>query len=238
MGKRIIQQRRGRGTGAYRAPSFRFKDRPKHLPEPEGMLVGVVIDLIKCQAHTAPLAKVAYSNGETGMILAPEGLSVGQEVQAGQDADVTSGNALTLADMPEGTLVYNIESQPGDGGKFIRASGTFGRVLAKTPAGVVIKMPSKKQRVFNAKCRANIGVVAGGGRLEKPLLRAGTAYFKHKARNHLWPKVAGSAMNAVDHPFGNKRTSRKSKARPTSRNAPPGRKVGMVAARRTGRKKR
>jgi large subunit ribosomal protein L2 len=81
-------------------------------------------------------------------------------------------------------------------------------------------------------------VVAGGGRTEKPFMRAGTRFFKMKAKNKLWPKIGGSAQNAVDHPFGNKRTSRKSKARPMSRNAPPGRKVGMIAARRTGRKKK
>ena len=72
----------------------------------------------------------------------------------------------------------------------------------------------------------------------KPLLKAGNAYYKMKAKNKLWPRSSASAMNAVDHPFGNKRTSRKSKARPISKNAPPGRKVGTVAARRTGRKKR
>ena len=82
-----------------------------------------------------------------------------------------------------------------------------------------------------------MGIIAGGGRLEKPLLRAGTKFYKMKAKNKLWPKVSGNAMNAVDHPHGNKRSQRKSKAKPVSRHAPPGRKVGAVAARRTGRKK-
>jgi len=134
-------------------------------------------------------------------------------------------------------MIFNIESIPGDGGKFVRSSGTFAKVVSQMKDTVIVQLPSKKRKEFHPKCRASIGVVAGGGRPEKPLLKAGNSFFKMKAKNKLWPKVSGSAMNAVDHPFGNKRTSRKSKAKPISRNAPPGRKVGMVAARRTGRKK-
>jgi large subunit ribosomal protein L2 len=238
MGKRIISQRRGKGSTTYRAPSFRFVGAAKHPKLHEETLVGTIIDIVHCPAHTTPLAKVKYSNGDTVLMLAPEGVRVGEEVSSGAQAEISVGNTLALIDIPESTLVYNIESQPGDGGKFVRASGTFARVVAKTPAGVVLRLPSKKQKIFNGKCRASVGILAGGGRLEKPLLKAGNAYYKHKARNHLYPSVSGSAMNAVDHPFGNKRTSRKSKARPTSGNAPPGRKVGMVAARRTGRKKK
>jgi large subunit ribosomal protein L2 len=74
--------------------------------------------------------------------------------------------------------------------------------------------------------------------VEKVLLKAGKQWFKKRARNKLYPRSSAAKMNAVDHPYGNKRSSRKSKARPTSRNAPPGRKVGMLAARRTGRKKK
>jgi large subunit ribosomal protein L2 len=238
MGKRIIQQRRGRGTTAYRAPSFKFHARAQHPRETDETILGTIIDFVHCSAHTAPLAKVKYTNGDTVMMLASEGMRVGDEVSAGGKTEIASGNTLTLADIPEGTLIYNVEAAPGDGGKFIRASGVYGRVVAKTPAGIVVRLPSKKQKTFNEKCRASIGVLAGGGRPEKPILRAGTAHFKHKARNHLYPVVSGSAMNAVDHPFGNKRTSRKSKARVISKNAPPGRKVGMVGARRTGRKKK
>ena len=125
---------------------------------------------------------------------------------------------------------------PGDGGKFVRSSGTFARVLTKTKDSIVIELPSKKQRSFSPECRACVGMVAGGGRLDKPLLKAGVDYYKMKAKNKLWPSISGSAQNAVDHPFGNSRSSRKSKARPVPRNAPPGRKVGMLRPRRTGRK--
>lgn len=238
MGKRIIQQRRGKGSTMYRSPSFRFKGEARHLPLRDETFAGVIVDFISCPAHTAPLAQVEYETGEWALILAPEGLKVGDQVSTGNDSSVQRGNTLTLQSIPEGTLICNIEQQPGDGGKFVRASGTFARVVSKTPKGVVVRMPSKAQKVFNAKCRATIGVIAGGGRTDKPILKAGVAFHKNKARNHLYPRVSASAMNAVDHPYGNKRTSRKSKARPTSRHAPPGRKVGLIAARRTGRKKK
>ncbi|MFT4310097.1 MAG: 50S ribosomal protein L2 [Candidatus Woesearchaeota archaeon] len=238
MGKRIITQRRGKGSTTYRAHSFNFKGEATHPIMHEQVVEGVVVDLVHCAAHTAPLARVAYEHGDEVLLIAPEGVRIGDALQAGSGAVVKEGNVLFLQDIPEGTLIYNIEAKPGDGGKFVRASGTYARIVGKTPAGVVLRLPSKKQKVFNGQCRAAIGVVAGGGRTEKPLLKAGVAHYKHKARNHLYPRVSGSAMNAVDHPFGNKRTSRKSKARPISGNAPPGRKVGMVAAKRTGRKKK
>ncbi len=252
MGKRIISQRRGRGSARYRAPGFRFQGAAKHPKKGEETKVGRVLDIVHCRAHTVPLVKVEFEvvleeggennnlfeKKETCLMLAPEGIRVGDTVTTGKGAEVKNGNTLKLKDIPEGTLVYNIESVPGDGGKFVRASGGFARIVAKTPSGVVVRLPSKRQKIFKELCRASIGVLAGGGRLEKPILKAGIAHYKAKARNHLYPSVSGSAMNAVDHPFGNKRTSRKSKARPTSGNAPPGRKVGMVAARRTGRKKK
>jgi large subunit ribosomal protein L2 len=242
MGKRIISQRRGKGSRRYRANSFQFKGKASHPRLSEDSRSGVILDFVKCSAHTAPLAVVDYGD-ETCLLLACEGMRVGDEVQVsslGADASVEAqpGNILPLIQIPEGTLIYNIEGQPGDGGKFIRASGVFGRVVSRTPAGVLVRLPSRQQKVFHESCRAAIGVLAGGGRIEKPLMKAGIAHYKAKARNHLYPKTSASAMNAVDHPYGNKRTSRKSKAIPVSRDAPPGRKVGMVAARRTGRTKR
>ncbi|MFC1723957.1 50S ribosomal protein L2 [Nanoarchaeota archaeon] len=236
MGKRIIPQARGKGGPTYRAPSFRYSGTAKHNRLGDAV-EGVVLDIIHCQGHSAPLAKIRYSNGEVCLLIAPERLLVGQTINSGSDAPVDNGNTLPLNEIPEGAMVYNIEGIPGDGGKFVRASGTFAKVVTKMRDTIIVQLPSKKKKNFHPSCRATIGVVAGGGRTDKPLLKAGNAYFKMKAKNKLWPKTSGSAMNAVDHPFGNKRTSRKSKSRPISRNAPPGRKVGQVAARRTGRKK-
>lgn len=237
MGKNIIAQARGRGGPTYRAPSFRYEGEAAHPAISPATMRGQVLGLLHCQGHSAPLAEVKYDNGETVLLLAPEGMRVGDMVMAGPEAPIELGNTLPLRALPEGTVIYNIESVPGDGGKFVRASGTFARIVSKMESKVVVKLPSKKQREFHPECRACIGIIAGGGRLEKPFLKAGTRYYKMKAKNKLWPQTSGGAMNAVDHPFGNKRSLRKSKARPVSRHAPPGRKVGMIAARRTGRKK-
>lgn len=236
MGKNLIQQARGKGSPTYRSPSFRFKGKAKHPEIKE--LTGKVIDLLHCQGHTAPLAHIVYDNDDEGLIIASEGLIVGQEVKVGREVDLRSSNIVALDNVPEGTLVHNIEGVPGDGGKFVRASGTFAKVVGKKENKVVVILPSKKNKEFNSKCRASIGIVAGGGRPEKPLLKAGTRMHKMRARNKLYPLTSAASMNAVDHPYGNKHSSRKSKARPVSRNAPPGRKVGMIAARRTGRTKR
>ncbi|HII72270.1 TPA: 50S ribosomal protein L2 [Candidatus Woesearchaeota archaeon] len=237
MGKNIITQARGKGGPTYRAPSFRYKGAAKHSRLSPDQLEGTVIDILHCQGHSAPLAQVKYSNGEVVLLIAPEGIRVGQKIFSGTESPIEDGNTLPLNLIPEGAMVYNIESKPGDGGKFVRSSGVFAKVVSKLRDSVVIQLPSKKKKEFHPMCRASIGVVAGGGRVDKPFLNAGRKYFKMKAKNKLWPKISGSAQNAVDHPFGCKRSSRKSKARPIPRNAPPGRKVGMVAARRTGRKK-
>ena len=110
--------------------------------------------------------------------------------------------------------------------------------FSKSGNNVTVLLPSKKKRVFFGDCRANIGVIAGSGRVDKPLMKAGKRHHKMKAKNKLYPIISGGAVNAVDHPFGNTRSSRKSKAKPAPQNAPPGRKVGMIRPRRTGRRKK
>ncbi len=239
MGKRIIQQRRGRGTGTYRSPSFRFKGKVSHLPFAS---TGIVVDLIHCAGHSAPLMVIEYETEEQVLAFASQGTSVGDEVSIGLNANedfsnLSTGSVFALSEIPEGTLIHNIEGRPGDGGKFVRGSGAFAKVLSKTDKGVRVKLPSKKEKVFLAGCRAAIGVVAGSGRVEKPFLKAGNKFHRMKARNKLYPKVCGISMNAVDHPFGS--GSSHSKGRPTlsPRSAPPGRKVGKIAPRRTGRKR-
>ena len=236
MGKRIIQQARGKGSTTYRAPSFRYAGKPKHPGVSD--ISGTVVGLIHCQGHTAPLAHVVYDDDSHGLIIATEGLIVGQSINVSSDAENTTGNVLPLGDVPEGALVHNIELVPGDGGKFVRSSGVFAKVVGKQNGKVTVLLPSKKTKIFNGKCRAGIGVVAGGGRTDKPFLKAGTKMHRMRATNKLYPRSSAASMNAVDHPYGNKHSSRKSKAKPVSRNAPPGRKVGMIAARKTGRSKK
>jgi len=238
MGKRLIQQARGKGGPRYRAPSFRYKGKLGLLKESKELVKGKVMDIVKCPGHSTPLIKVKYENNETVLMPAPEGIRVNEAVEAGPNAQPKVGNVLPLSQIPEGTFIYNIESNPGDGGRFCRASGTFARVLTKMRDKVLVQLPSKKEKLFRAECRACIGILAGSGRKEKPFVKAGNKYKAMKARNKLYPIVSGVSMNAVDHPFGSGRGSHKGKPTIARRFAPPGAKVGMLRPKRAGRKKR
>ena len=237
MGKNLIQQARGKGGPTYRSPSHRFRGWAKHNMNGDSTLKGFVVDLIDCPGHSAPLAHARYENGEECLLLAPEGLKVGKELMSGNEAAISTGNILPLKNIPKGTSIYNIESQPGDGGKFVRSSGVTAKLISKSEKKAIVQLPSKKKKEFDLKCRACIGILAGGGRVDKPFVKAGNKFHAMKAKNKLYPSVSAGSMNAVDHPFGNSRSLRKSKAKPVSRNAPPGRKVGMISPRRTGRAK-
>ncbi len=234
MGKRIISQRRGKGSPTYRSPGHRFRTAVRHLAISKHCQRGRVQDIVKCPGHSGPLAQIAYENGDTGYIIAPEGLHVKRQITNGA---LGIGNCVMLKDIPEGTLIYNIESQPGDGGKFVRSSGVAARVVGRQKNMVSVLLPSKKEKLFHPHCRANIGTVAGGGRLEKPLVKAGTNYHRMRARNKLYPNVCGQSMNAVDHPYGTSRSSKKGRPTIARRNAPPGAKVGKIRPRRTGKKR-
>ena len=234
MGKRLIQQRRGRGTKTYTSPSFRFKGEVKH---PSMETNGMIVDLVHCQGHSAPLMQISYLTGNKSLSFAPEGIKVGDEISIGTSTELKKGNVLQLKDIPEGTLIHNIELRPGDGGKLVRTSGSAAKIVAKSDKGVRVVLPSKKEKLFLPTCRASIGVIAGSGRTDKPFLKAGIRFKKMRARNKLYPKVCGISMNAVDHPFGGCHSTHKGRPTLSPRSAPPGRKVGKIAPRRTGKKK-
>jgi large subunit ribosomal protein L2 len=232
MGKNLTQQKRGRGSPVYRRPGFRFEGNT----DIGGDGAAVVIELISAPSHSAPLARIKHDDNSTTLIIAPEGVREGQVIAIGGE-EIIFGNIAKLKSMPEGTSVFNIENRPGDGGKFVKASGTSARIVAKTPSKVTVLLPSKKSKDFNPDCRACIGVVAGGGRPEKPFYKAGRKYYEMKARNIYWPSVSGTSMNAVDHPFGGHKSHHKGRPTTAPRNAPPGRKVGMIRPRSSGRSK-
>lgn len=232
MGKNLTQQKRGRGSPVYRAAGFRFEGENRIGKNG----AAVVSELISDPAHSAPLARLKYDDNSTTLIIAPEGVKVGQTIVIGAE-EIASGNIAELKNIPEGTAVFNIENRPGDGGKFVKSSGTTARVIAKTASKVTILLPSKKSKDFNPDCRACIGVAAGGGRPEKPFYKAGRKYFEMSARNKYWPSVSGTSMNAVDHPFGGHKSHHKGRPTTAPRNAPPGRKVGMIRPRSSGRSK-
>ncbi|MBW2983680.1 50S ribosomal protein L2 [Candidatus Woesearchaeota archaeon] len=237
MGKNLVQQARGKGSPTYKSPSFRYKGAAKHIPIYDKDMKGEIIDLVHCQGHSAPLAVIMYGK-EKCIIQAPEGVRVGDVIEAGNDVKPKVGNTLPLSNVPEGTQIYNIENSPGDGGKFCRSSGSFAKIITKLPTGISVLLPSGKRKLFRHDCRATIGVVAGSGRTEKPFLKAGKMYHKMRAKNKLWPITSGTSMNAVDHPFGSGGSSTKGRPTQASRNAPPGRKVGKIAPRITGKRKK
>ncbi|MFH1181870.1 MAG: 50S ribosomal protein L2 [Candidatus Woesearchaeota archaeon] len=238
MGKNLVQQRRGKGSTTFRAPSFRYIGDVRHPGiQAEGVAKGIVRDIVHSQGHYAPIAEVQFADKKEELLIAPEGMKVGDTIQMGPGAEINAGNILPLEKIPEGTGIFNIESTPGDGGKFVRSSGNFARITGKNEKGILVMLPSKKERLFNPQCRAAIGIIAGSGRTEKPLLKAGNQYHKSKARNRYYPIVCAMSMNAVAHKFGGSRKSKKGKPMAARRFACPGAKVGSIRPRRSGRRR-
>lgn len=237
MGKNLTQQKRGKGSPRYRAPSFNYKGESRFRSD-KLEINGLIIDIIHCPGHNSPLVKIQYEDGQIGLLQAPEGIRVGESLSFGENVSVKMGNVLPLRNIPEGIEIYNIESSPGDGGRFVRSSGGFARIVTKTKDKIIVRLPSNKTKDFRPECRAVIGIISGSGRTEKPFLKAGTHFFKLKSRNKYWPIVSGTSMNAVAHPFGGRSSAHKGRPTQAPRDAPPGRKVGKIAPRRTGRTKR
>ncbi len=238
MGKNLISQKRGKGTSVYKAHSFKYVGEVKHHPALTQKVDGKIIDLVHSAGHYAPIAKVSYADGSESLQLAPHGVKVGDIISTGPSSEVKDGNTLPLTEIPDGTLIYNIELLPGDGGKLVRSSGGFARVTAHNGDKVHVVLPSKREKVFEADCRATVGVIAGGGRPDKPLLTAGNAFKKAGARGKLYPRTSAVAMNAVSHPFGGSSSSTKGRPLIARRHAPAGAKVGALRPKRTGRGKK
>uniref|UniRef100_A0A452QV12 Large ribosomal subunit protein uL2 n=1 Tax=Ursus americanus TaxID=9643 RepID=A0A452QV12_URSAM len=199
-------------------------------------------DIIHDPGRGAPLAKVVFRDPyrfkkRTELFIAAEGIHTGQFVYCGKKAQLNIGNVLPVGTMPEGTIVCCLEEKPGDRGKLARASGNYATVISHNPETkkTRVKLPSGSKKVISSANRAVVGVVAGGGRIDKPILKAGRAYHKYKAKRNCWPRVRGVAMNPVEHPFGGGNHQHIGKPSTIRRDAPAGRKVGLIAARRTGR---
>ena len=241
MGKRIRVQRRGRGSSTFRAATHK-RVAPARYPttskeERKGVIQGQLTEILHDPGRGSPLASIKLETGETYYTVVPEGVYKGQPTQIGAKASVEIGNVLPLGNVPEGTMVCNVELSPSDGGKLVRSSGSYATVVAHTTEGTILKLPSKKTHYINDLCRATIGVVAGAGRVEKPFLKAGAKFHLMKAKGRVYPRTRGIAMVAAAHPYGSsKRGGRK--VTTVSRHAPPGKKVGLIAARSTGRKRK
>ncbi|RYR50696.1 hypothetical protein Ahy_A07g037327 isoform C [Arachis hypogaea] len=194
----IRAQRKGAGSvfkshthhrkGAARFRSLDFGER-------NGYLKGVVTDIIHDPGRGAPLAKVTFRHPfrykkQTELFVAAEGIYTGQFIYCGKKATLVVGNVLPLRSIPEGAVICNVEHHVGDRGVFARASGDYAIVISHNPDNDTsrIKLPSGSKKIVPSGCRAMIGQVAGGGRTEKPLLKAGNAYHKFRVKRNCWPK--------------------------------------------------
>jgi large subunit ribosomal protein L2 len=239
MGKPLISQRRGKGSPSFKARSTRFKAEVSYRNSDKrenDKITFEVISLVDDPARSALLMNVKYDDGTVLMLPAPEGVMVGEVLEEGYNARLSIGNILPLEKIPEGYPIFNIETVVGDGGSLVRSSGSVAFIVSKSGNQVMIKLPSGKIKYFNVKCRATIGNACGGGRVDKPMLKAGIGYYKNIARGHWYPTVRGVKMNAYDHPFGGKQHH--GAITPKGVGAPAGQHVGSFGARRTGRRKR
>ncbi|MBQ4506444.1 MAG: 50S ribosomal protein L2 [Firmicutes bacterium] len=147
--------------------------------------------------RSANIALVCYADGEKRYIIAPNGLSVGDVLYSGPAADIKTGNALPLANIPVGTLIHNIELQPGKGAQLCRSAGNGAQLMAKEGAFAQVRLPSGEVRKIRINCRATIGEV---GNIDHELISIGKA--GRKRHMGIRPTVRGSVMNPNDHPHG------------------------------------
>ena len=147
--------------------------------------------------RTAYIALLNYADGEKRYILAPVGLNVGDTVLSGEGADIKAGNALPLSAIPVGTLVHNVELQPGNGGILVRTAGASAQLMAKEGKYATLKMPSGEKRLILLTCKATVGQV---GNLDHELINLGKA--GRKRHMGVRPTVRGVVMNPNDHPHG------------------------------------
>ncbi|MDE3095096.1 MAG: 50S ribosomal protein L2 [Chloroflexota bacterium] len=182
---------RHRGGGAKRR--IRLVDFKRDKLGVPGRIAAIEYD----PGRSARIALVAYRDGDKRYIIAPVGLKVGDMVQSGGDAEVRVGNTLPLQNMPNGTVIHNIELTPGRGGQIVRSAGASAQLMAKEGEYTLLRLPSGEMRRVLSVCMATVGQV---GNVENSLIKLGKAgRNRHRRRR---PQVRGSVMNPVDHPHG------------------------------------
>ncbi|MHB8492359.1 MAG: 50S ribosomal protein L2 [Solirubrobacteraceae bacterium] len=187
-GRKTSRHRGGGAKRAYRRIDFkRTKD-------------GVVAKVAAIEYdpnRSANIALLHYADGEKRYILAPQGLRVGMSVASGEDADIAVGNCLPLARMPVGTVVHNVELQPGRGGQMARSAGASAALAARDAGMATLRLPSGEMRLVRAECRATVGEIGNSDHQNVKVGKAG-----RKRHMGVRPQTRGTAMNPVDHPHG------------------------------------
>jgi large subunit ribosomal protein L2 len=161
--------------------------------------------------RSANIALIQYEDGKKAYIIHPTGLNVGDKVQSGENAPLNVGNVRPMKDIPEGTIIHNIELNPGQGGILVRSAGGEATLTAKEGNFVLVKFPSGEVRRISGNCCASIGKIGNADHEKIKLGFAGAS--RHRGRR---PSVRGVAMNAVDHPHGGGRGKSKGNNNPSS----------------------
>jgi len=195
--KKAGRNSRGVITVRHRGGGSKRKLRLIDFKRDKALVPGKVASIEYDPNRSARIALIHYADGEKRYILAPLGIKLGDIVQSGDDVDIRPGNALPLESIPAGTLVHNVEFEPGKGGKLVRSAGNSAQTISKEGKYVVLKLPSGELRKFHHRCWATIGQI---GNVDHENIRLG------KAGSSRWsgrrPTVRGSAMTPRDHPHG------------------------------------
>ena len=178
--------------GGYR-PKYRIIDFKRNKDGIEGKVATIEYD----PNRSANIALINYADGEKRYIIAPNKLSVGDTIESGAEADIKTGNALPLANIPVGTVIHNIELKPGKGGQMVRSAGNGAQLMAKEGQFAQVRLPSGEVRKVRIECRATIGEV---GNIDHQNIQIGKA--GRKRHMGIRPTVRGSVMNPNDHPHG------------------------------------
>ena len=182
-----------RHQGGGNRQKYRIMDFKRKKDGVTATIVGIEYD----PNRSANIALIQYEDGEKAYILAPQGLKDGDKVVSGVSADIKPGNCMEINSIPVGTLIHNIELNPGQGGKLVKAAGQSAQLMAKEGKYAHVRLPSGEMRLILTKCRATIGVIGNAEYANVKLGKAG-----RKRHMGIRPTVRGSAMNPVDHPHG------------------------------------
>jgi len=187
----------GRITVRHQGGGNRQKYRIIDFKRKKDNMIAEVIGIEYDPNRTSNIALIQYEDGEKAYILAPVGLKDGDKVVSGENVDIKPGNCLPIENIPVGTLIHNIELNPGQGGKMVKAAGGEAQLMAKEGAYAHVRLPSGEMRLVRAKCRATIGTIGNTDHSNVKLGKAGRT--RHMG---VRPTVRGSVMNPVDHPHG------------------------------------
>ena len=187
----------GRITVRHRGGGAKRKYRIIDFKRNKDGVIGTVASIEYDPNRTANIALIKYADGEKRYIIAPKGLKVGMKVESGENSDIKVGNALPLANIPEGTMVHNIELKPGKGGELARSAGSSVQILGREGRYTLLRLTSGEVRKVLSTCRATVGEV---GNADHELVKIGKA--GRKRHMGIRPTVRGSVMNPNDHPHG------------------------------------